>query len=82
MDIARFKKLPIMGILRGIDEDTVEPLMEAVISAANAGGGEKHSMMPLHEHCLFKLGVLLPVRQPLQHHPADERPLFLALHLQ
>ena len=33
MDIARFKKLPIMGILRGIDEDAVEPLMETVISA-------------------------------------------------
>ena len=33
MDIARFKKLPIMGILRGIDENVLEPLMEAVISA-------------------------------------------------
>ena len=33
MDIARFKKLPIMGIIRGIEEDTVAPLMEAVISA-------------------------------------------------
>ncbi|MDO8525488.1 MAG: bifunctional 4-hydroxy-2-oxoglutarate aldolase/2-dehydro-3-deoxy-phosphogluconate aldolase [Candidatus Omnitrophota bacterium] len=33
MDIARFKKRPIMGIIRGIDEDSVEPLAEAVIAA-------------------------------------------------
>jgi hypothetical protein len=31
--------------------------VEAVASAATAGGGPKHSMMPLHEHCLFKLGI-------------------------
>ncbi len=33
MNIARFKKLPIMGIIRGIDENSVEPLAEAVITA-------------------------------------------------
>ena len=33
MDIARFKKLPIMGIMRGIDEKSVEPLVEAVIAS-------------------------------------------------
>ncbi|MDD5135930.1 MAG: bifunctional 4-hydroxy-2-oxoglutarate aldolase/2-dehydro-3-deoxy-phosphogluconate aldolase [Candidatus Omnitrophica bacterium] len=33
MDIARFKKLPIMGILRGIGEDSVEPVLEAAFSA-------------------------------------------------
>ena len=33
MDIARFKKLPIMGIARGIEEDSVEALIEAVVSA-------------------------------------------------
>ena len=27
--MARFKKLPIMGILRGVDEDSIIPLMEA-----------------------------------------------------
>lgn len=31
--------------------------VEAVASAATAGGGPKHSLMPLHEHCLFKLGI-------------------------
>ncbi|MDD5428947.1 MAG: bifunctional 4-hydroxy-2-oxoglutarate aldolase/2-dehydro-3-deoxy-phosphogluconate aldolase [Candidatus Omnitrophica bacterium] len=33
MDIARFKKLPIMGICRGITADSVTPLVEAVVSA-------------------------------------------------
>ena len=33
MDIAKFKKLPIMGIVRGIEEDSIEALIEAVISA-------------------------------------------------
>ncbi|MDP2929596.1 MAG: bifunctional 4-hydroxy-2-oxoglutarate aldolase/2-dehydro-3-deoxy-phosphogluconate aldolase [Candidatus Omnitrophota bacterium] len=33
MDIERFKKLPILGILRGIDLDAVEPLVEASILA-------------------------------------------------
>ncbi len=32
MDVKRFKRLPIMGILRGVDLDLIEPLMEAVIS--------------------------------------------------
>jgi kynurenine formamidase len=31
--------------------------VEAVNSAASAGGGAKHSFMPLHAHCLFKLGI-------------------------
>lgn len=33
MDVARFKKLPVMGILRGVELDVIEPLIEAVISA-------------------------------------------------
>lgn len=33
MDLAKFKRRPILGILRGIEADTVEPLMETVISA-------------------------------------------------
>lgn len=33
--------------------------VEAVQGAATAGGGPKHSMMPLHEHCIFKLGIFL-----------------------
>ncbi len=33
MDIAKFKKLPILGILRGIEPDCIEPLAETVISA-------------------------------------------------
>jgi len=33
MDIARFKKLPIMGIIRGAGESSIEPLVEAVVSA-------------------------------------------------
>jgi len=33
MDIARFRKLPVLGILRGVSLDAVEPLMEAVISS-------------------------------------------------
>ncbi|MEK6728195.1 MAG: bifunctional 4-hydroxy-2-oxoglutarate aldolase/2-dehydro-3-deoxy-phosphogluconate aldolase [Candidatus Omnitrophota bacterium] len=30
MDVARFKKLPVMGILRGIEIDTIEPLLDTV----------------------------------------------------
>ncbi|MFH1594112.1 MAG: bifunctional 4-hydroxy-2-oxoglutarate aldolase/2-dehydro-3-deoxy-phosphogluconate aldolase [Candidatus Omnitrophota bacterium] len=33
MDINRFKELPIMGIVRGVKETEVEPLIETVISA-------------------------------------------------
>ena len=33
MNIERFKKKPVMGILRGIDEDIVEPLIECVIAS-------------------------------------------------
>lgn len=33
MDLANFKKKPILGILRGVEVDIIEPLIEAVISA-------------------------------------------------
>ena len=33
--------------------------VEHVQGAKDAGGGARHSMMPLHEHCLFKLGIFL-----------------------
>ncbi|MFA5231163.1 MAG: bifunctional 4-hydroxy-2-oxoglutarate aldolase/2-dehydro-3-deoxy-phosphogluconate aldolase [Candidatus Omnitrophota bacterium] len=33
MDVAVFKKKPILGILRGIEADILEPLLETVISA-------------------------------------------------
>lgn len=33
MDIQKFKQLPLMGILRGIDEDAVDPLTDAVSQA-------------------------------------------------
>ena len=33
MDIDRFKELPLMGIVRGIKEEELEPLLEAVIGA-------------------------------------------------
>ncbi|VTU36489.1 Putative cyclase [Variovorax sp. PBS-H4] len=33
--------------------------VEVVQGAKDAGDGPKHSMMPLHEHCLFKLGIFL-----------------------
>jgi 2-dehydro-3-deoxyphosphogluconate aldolase / (4S)-4-hydroxy-2-oxoglutarate aldolase len=33
MDPDRFKELPLMGILRGIDEDITEPLIDTVISS-------------------------------------------------
>lgn len=33
MDIAKFEKLPLLGILRGIEDDLIEPLTESIISA-------------------------------------------------
>jgi len=33
MDIARFRKLPIIGILRGVERESIKPLIDAVISA-------------------------------------------------
>jgi len=33
MDIDQFKKMPLMGILRGIDASDIAPVLEAVISA-------------------------------------------------
>lgn len=32
MDISKFKKLPILGIIRGIKDDEVEPLVETAVS--------------------------------------------------
>ncbi|MBL7084585.1 MAG: bifunctional 4-hydroxy-2-oxoglutarate aldolase/2-dehydro-3-deoxy-phosphogluconate aldolase [Candidatus Omnitrophica bacterium] len=36
MDVNRFKKLPILGILRGVSADIIEPLVEAVVSSGLA----------------------------------------------
>jgi 2-dehydro-3-deoxyphosphogluconate aldolase/(4S)-4-hydroxy-2-oxoglutarate aldolase len=33
MDIAEFKKLPLLGIMRGIRKDAVEPLVETIVSS-------------------------------------------------
>ncbi|MCP4614229.1 MAG: bifunctional 4-hydroxy-2-oxoglutarate aldolase/2-dehydro-3-deoxy-phosphogluconate aldolase [Planctomycetes bacterium] len=33
MDISQFKKLPIMGILRGVESDIIEPLTETIVSS-------------------------------------------------
>lgn len=33
MDVARFKRLPVMGILRGGDTDVVAPLVETLVAA-------------------------------------------------
>lgn len=33
MDVARFKRLPVMGILRGGDVEVVEPLVETLVEA-------------------------------------------------
>lgn len=33
MDIKKFKKLPIMGIIRGVKNDILEPLIEAIVSS-------------------------------------------------
>jgi 2-dehydro-3-deoxyphosphogluconate aldolase/(4S)-4-hydroxy-2-oxoglutarate aldolase len=33
MDIAKFKKKPLLGIMRGVKPDTIEPLAEAIVSA-------------------------------------------------
>jgi len=33
MDVAKFKKLPVLGILRGVEADIIESLTETVISA-------------------------------------------------
>jgi len=33
MDISRFKKLPILGIIRGVEPEAIEPLVDAVISS-------------------------------------------------
>jgi 2-dehydro-3-deoxyphosphogluconate aldolase/(4S)-4-hydroxy-2-oxoglutarate aldolase len=36
MDIAVFKQKPVLGILRGIEAELIEPLVETVISAGLA----------------------------------------------
>jgi 2-dehydro-3-deoxyphosphogluconate aldolase/(4S)-4-hydroxy-2-oxoglutarate aldolase len=33
MDVARFKRLPVMGILRGGDAEVIEPLVETLVDA-------------------------------------------------
>ena len=36
MDVKKFKQLPLLGILRGIEIDSVEPLMESIIASGLA----------------------------------------------
>lgn len=36
MDVKKFRELPLLGILRGIEIDSVEPLMESIISSGLA----------------------------------------------
>jgi len=62
MDINKFKQLPLMGILRGIDGRIIEPLSEAIISSGlktieitmNTPGAPKliQSMIKLSKGCL------------------------------
>ncbi|MDY6912670.1 MAG: bifunctional 4-hydroxy-2-oxoglutarate aldolase/2-dehydro-3-deoxy-phosphogluconate aldolase, partial [Chloroflexota bacterium] len=33
MDVAQFRQFPLMGILRGVDKDVIEPLTETVVSS-------------------------------------------------
>lgn len=33
MDVNQFKQLPILGILRGVEADIIDPLVETVISS-------------------------------------------------
>lgn len=33
MNLSKFKKVPVLGILRGIEDNVVEPLVESVVSA-------------------------------------------------
>ncbi|MEE8373936.1 MAG: bifunctional 4-hydroxy-2-oxoglutarate aldolase/2-dehydro-3-deoxy-phosphogluconate aldolase [Dehalococcoidia bacterium] len=33
MDVAQFRQLPIIGILRGVEADVIEPLVETVVSS-------------------------------------------------
>ena len=33
MDVNRFKELPVMGILRGVESDVIEPIAETIISS-------------------------------------------------
>jgi 2-dehydro-3-deoxyphosphogluconate aldolase/(4S)-4-hydroxy-2-oxoglutarate aldolase len=33
MDLAKFKRLPLLGILRGIDRDCLEPLVDTIVSS-------------------------------------------------
>jgi len=33
MDVAKFRKQPILGILRGVEADVLEPLLEAIINS-------------------------------------------------
>ena len=33
MDVAKFRKQPILGILRGVEADVLEPLLEAITNS-------------------------------------------------
>ncbi len=53
------------GLLQWITESGVVAIcadnlgVESLSYSPRSGIGHKHSMMPLHEHCLFKIGVFL-----------------------
>lgn len=70
MNLDQFRKLPIMGILRGITDDAVEPLAETMISAGlmtveiamNTGGAPqliKEMKKSAHGHLVVGAGTVL-----------------------
>jgi len=55
MDVARFKKLPIMGILRAVEQEAIEPLINTIV----ASGMEtmEIAMNTANAACLIKKAV-------------------------
>jgi len=66
MDVARFKQLPVMGILRGVESESIVPLSETIISSGlktveitmnTSGAPELIQQMVRHSSGQFDVGA-------------------------
>lgn len=74
MDIDRFKKLPLLGILRGVSKEDIEPLVGAVVSSGlesieiamnseNATDIIKRAVAASRDRLMIGAGTVLNVEQ-------------------
>ena len=88
MDVDRFKQLPIMGILRGVEVDLIEPVVETVVSSGlqtieitmnTAGAAESIRRMVESAHGRLMIGAGTVLTTADLHSALDAGATFIVL---